>query len=558
MKYRWTCLLLIKLLCIDSNSYGQDIAGLKNEKFFNISGQLGASMVSYHVDGRETTRPDFSWMIVGNPVISLYGITFPFSMTISDQHRSFSQPFNKIGVSPYYKWAKLHLGYRNPFFSQYTLGGHTILGAGGEFTPGKFKIGIMHGRLYKQVNSDPLLLSNPDKYQVPYYKRNGTGLMLGYGSGTNSVNISFFHGLDVVSSVNSQTQTLIKPAENAVISISTKQKIAKKYEFGLEFAKSAYTSDTQNDSLKNGSSFFSSLIKYNATTTESNVIDIHFGYNTEMVGLNLRLKQIDPGFRSMGTYYIQNDYRNITIEPRYSFCNKKYSLNGSLGFQKDNIKKTTPYQTNRTIGSLSFSAMPWNWYKADITISNYNTLMKRGLSEIDTLMKVSQTTRSFNMNQNFNFTKEIFAHNFFVVFNNQKLKDNNQNSASYNNYSSNMFSGSYFLSYIPKAMNVSVTYNLSSFDLASINTHVRGPVIAYSAAFFKNKLNFSVSNSFYKTIVNSVDDNQLGIISINSSYRIAKQHRFRLSYYNHKSKSLNGSSTNFTENKGEIGYSYTF
>jgi len=557
MKYRLAFFLFI-FLVKGIQIHGQDLSNIKSEKFFKVSGNLGASMVFYQVDGRETLRPDFSWMVVGSPVVSIYGITFPFSMTISDQHRSFSQPFNKIGVSPYYKWAKLHLGYRNPVFSQYTLGGHTILGVGGEFTPGKFKIGVMHGRLFKQVNSDPLLLSDPNKYRTPFYKRNGTGFMLGYGGSSNFVNISFFHGLDVISSVNEETGAMIKPAENAVFSIETKQKIAKGFEFGLEFARSAFTEDIQNDSLINNSAIFSGIIKTNATTTESNVIDTYVGYNNETFGLKLRFKQVDPGFRSMGTYYIQNDYRNITIEPHYSFGNKKYNLNGSFGFQIDNIKKLTPYQTNRTIGSLGFSAMPWKWYKADINVSNYSTTMSRGLSEIDDMMKVSQTTRSLNVNQNFNFTKEIFGHNFFVMFNNQQLKDNNKSSATFNNYSSNMVSGSYLVSYIPKSMSLSVTYNLSMFDLANNNTKVHGPVIAYSAAFLKNKLSFSLSNSFYKTIVNNNDDNNLNIFSLNSSYRIAKKHRFRLSYYNHKNKSLNGSLIEFTENKGEIGYSFTF
>jgi len=57
--------------------------------------------------GKEAYRKPFTWMLTGSPTLSVYGITLPFSFTISEQQRNFRQPFNKFGVSPYYKWAKL-------------------------------------------------------------------------------------------------------------------------------------------------------------------------------------------------------------------------------------------------------------------------------------------------------------------------------------------------------------------------------------------------------------------------------------------------------------------
>ncbi len=558
MNYKFITPLASFIFIAHFISYSQNIEGLRSQDPFTLSGSLGASSVFYNIKGRETARPGFSWMFVGNPVVSIYGITLPFSMTISDQNSHIRQPFNKIGVSPYYKWAKLHLGYRNPVFSQYTLGGHTIYGAGGEFSPGKFKIGLMHGRLYKQINSDPLLLSDPDKFRLPFYKRNGTGFLMAYNNSVTKINFSFFHGLDIASSVNAQTQELIKPAENIVFNFNINQRLSKNLEFGFEYANSAYTENTLSDSINRKFNKFSNIIKTNYTTAESQVYDSHLAYIAESFSLKLRVKQIDPGFQSMGTYYIQNDFRNITIEPFYSFKQKRYSINGSFGFQQDNIKKTNKYQTQRRIGSLGFSAMPWKWSKTDINLSNYNTNMRRGLSEIDSLMKISQTTRSFNITQNFNFINESFAHNVLIIYNNQKLKDNNAGSALYNNYVSNMLSGSYLINYLPKLMNMGLSYNLSKFDFTNNKTKVAGPVISFSTSIFQNKLNLSLSNSFYSTTTNDIKSNRLNIFSLSNSYRVDKRHRFRLSYFNQKSKSLNASSTDFSENKGELGYSFTF
>ncbi len=158
----------------------QDLGSIKDEKKLSVNGQLGASMVFYNVEGRDANRPAFSWMLIGNPVLTIYGITFPFSFTVSEQERSFQQPFNRFGVSPSYKWAKLHLGYRNVSFSKYTLGGHTILGAGGEFSPGKFRIGVMYGQLLRPVPFNSILYSQTQ--QVPSYRRNGLAFRFGYGT----------------------------------------------------------------------------------------------------------------------------------------------------------------------------------------------------------------------------------------------------------------------------------------------------------------------------------------------------------------------------------------
>ncbi|MBE0652565.1 MAG: hypothetical protein IH594_02135, partial [Bacteroidales bacterium] len=61
--------------------FTQNVAELLKSDELKISGRLGASMVFYNVEGRETTRSPFSWMLVGNPVVSYRGITLPFSMT---------------------------------------------------------------------------------------------------------------------------------------------------------------------------------------------------------------------------------------------------------------------------------------------------------------------------------------------------------------------------------------------------------------------------------------------------------------------------------------------
>ncbi|MDF1572012.1 MAG: hypothetical protein P1P82_10380 [Bacteroidales bacterium] len=530
-----------------------------------ISGRLGASMVFYDVEGRETTRSPFTWMLVGNPVISYRGITLPFSMTISEQNSSFRQPFNKIGASPYYKWAKFHLGYRNPVFSKYTLGGHTILGAGGEFNPGNFRVGIMYGRLLKPLDSNPLQLFQPGTYATTSYKRNGLALKLGYGTSTNYVDFLFFNGWDMPNSITQESQLTLKPAENAVISIISEQKIKEHITFGLEYAASTYTDNSLLDDLPGlpdspdtEVAFFSGIMKTNISSRRSNALDTYFGYSQDWFGLKLRLKQIDPGYRSMGTWYMQNDYRNLTIEPRLQFHENKYVLSSSLGLQRDNLKNPESPRMNRTIGSISLSANPVQWYKADLLYSNYDLNQINESYGIDSLLSLSQTTQSLGVNQNISLAGENFTQNLFVSLNRQLLRDKNPTIAEFTNYTSNILLASYMVNYLPRQMSLTLSYNHTSFNLSTLETRVSGPVVAYSASFLKNALNLSVSNAFYTTILNGEDSSKINIFRINSSYRFNKKHLAKAGFFLNNNTNIQNTGTSIVEKKAELGYSYIF
>jgi hypothetical protein len=551
--------LFVLLGCFPLPIISQNIADMLTSDELKISGRLGASMVFYDVDGRETSRSPFTWMLVGNPVISYRGITLPFSMTISEQNSSFRQPFNKIGASPYYKWAKLHLGYRNPVFSKYTLGGHTILGAGGEFNPGNFRVGIMYGRLLKPLDSNPLQLFQPGTYATTSYKRNGLALKLGYGTSTNYVDFLFFNGWDLSNSLSQESQLILKPAENAVISIISEQKIKEHITFGLEYAASTYTDNILlADSLDTEVAFFSGIMKTNISSRRSNALDTYFGYSQDWFGLKLRFKQIDPGYRSMGTWYMQNDYRNVTIEPRLQFFENRYILSSSLGLQRDNLEDSESPRMNRTIGSISLSANPVQWYKADLLYSNYDLNQVNESYGIDSLLSLSQTTQALGVNQNISLTGENFAQNLFVSLNRQLLRDKNPTIAELTNYTSNILMASYMVNYLPRQMSLTLSYNLTSFHLSALETWVSGPVISYAAAFLKNALNLSVSNAFYSTRMNDEDSSTINIFRITSSYRFNKKHVAKASFFINNNNNFQNTGTSITEKKAELGYSYIF
>lgn len=523
----------------------------------------------YDVQGRDANRQPFVWMLSGSPTISVYGIQFPFSFVVSEQQRDFRQPFNKFGVSPYYKWVKLHLGYRNISWSPYTMAGHSIFGAGAELNPGKWQIGMIYGRLLKAVDPGETGMNISDSYiQTPSYSRRAFSMKLGYGTEKNNAGVILLKGWDDPASFTSDSiPASLMPSENIVLSFYTHQQLLKNLIFNLEIAQSLYTGNinsTESDSSRYGvMNLLSGIYSTNASTYSSNAIESSLGYSGEKASLMLRYKRIAPGYRSMGAYFFQNDLQNITIEPSYRFGEQKYNVSGSLGFQRDNLENDLPSTTHRTIGSFNFNATPVSKYNLNLTYSNYDMGQSKGMSSIDSLYEISQTTHNLSLSQNLNFNSERLSQNVMVIVNLQKLKDKNVNTENFNSYRSTMLMGTYMVSFLNIGLTGSVGYNYTLFSLQASENKISGPVISISKTFFERKLSLSVSDNFYRSEnkYTSGENNRVsGInqISFRAGYSFSKKHRVNIKLYIKESKAITSNFTPFSERKGDISYVYTF
>lgn len=559
---------IVLLLNFYFSGLSQNIETVGKNTPVAIKGSVGASMIFFDVQGRPANRKPFTWALSGSPVLDIYGITFPFSFTISDQERDFRQPFNKIGVSPYYKWAKLHLGYRNLVFSPYTLAGHTLLGAGVELKPGKFRTGFMYGRLLRAV---PPVATNYDLgnsfVSTPAYLRKAWSFKAGYGTESNFADIILFKGWDEPSSLKvDSTFKKIMPAENFIVSFVTHQKLWKRFNFELEYAKSLYNMDSRvsaQDSSKNGLlEPFSFLYKTNSTSYLSSAIESMAGYTGGIFALNIRYKRVEPNFRSMGAYFFQSDLENLTIEPSLKFNKEKYALGASVGLQHDNLDNKLANTTRRTIGSLNLNGAPSQRYNFNVNYANYDLGQSAGATPVDSLYEISQTTHNLSVNQNLNFMGKTFVHYFLVSYNLQKLKDKNKKTVDPNSFTSNMLIGSYIVNYIPANLNITIGYSYTIFTLSSNETSYAGPNFSISKSFAKNKLAISLSENLFKNqltdkIAGKTTINNLNRVSLNTSYRPGRKHRVIAKVYINKNSS-DTASNNYNEKRGELGYVYSF
>ena len=559
----YVILPLAFLLIINITSFSQDLATISKQEPFKINGTINAKLQFYNTNKSNPSLSPFVWYLQGSPVVSLYGIVLPFSFRISEQQRDFRQPFNQFGVSPSYKWATLHLGYKSLNWSTFALAGHSISGAGFELSPGKFHIGLITGRLLKPVK----YIDNPAVVitQTPAYKRNGTAFTFGYGTEKNNVNLVILKAKDDSTSAGDiPLQYQLTPDENLIVSLISKQVIAKNFMFDLEVAQSLYTmnmgtklSDTTGGFMAKA---FSSLMKSHLSTTSSNAIQTSIGYQSDIFKLVVKYQRIDPNFKSMGAYYFLTDVSNITVEPTVKIMKNKLTLGGSFGSQFDNLNHQKSLRTQRTITSARVTFIPVPQYNLSATYSNYGLAQQSGLLSIDTLRKseVAQATSQFGLVQSVNLAGKYFSHNLMINFNSQKLNDKNQFTSQYSEFSTNILSAGYFMSYMPWNMNASISFNYTNFKQDTITTKVTGPSVSLGKSFLKNKMNTSISYSTVGNTVQNEKTNRIRILSFQLGYTPVRNHRLSLKFNHQVNEGLKSIYPSYFENRLDFDYIYTF
>ena len=155
--------VLFFLGCLHTSLHAQDVEAIvkSSKKPIKVSGGVGTDHVFYASEGMANRRnAPYQYYINGNLNFQFFKeFNLPITFSFSNQQFNYSQPlnqqsFNQFGISPRYKWATAHIGWRSMSFSPYSLNGHTFLGAGVELTPGKWNISAMYGRLLKAEEYD--------------------------------------------------------------------------------------------------------------------------------------------------------------------------------------------------------------------------------------------------------------------------------------------------------------------------------------------------------------------------------------------------------------------
>ncbi|WP_461091544.1 hypothetical protein [Spirosoma gilvum] len=563
---RPTLLLLLFGFWLSRAALAQTSEPTKKSLPIKVSGGLNAYAGLYTASGIAARNQTSPFGLSGSVTVALPGgISLPFSAVLGNQGSSFRQPFNQFGVSPTYKWATVHAGYRNVSFSPFTLAGHTFLGGGVELNPGKLRLGAVYGRFNKAISTN---LAEPDI--IPAYQRTGYALKVGYGKPGNYVDLIMLRAKDDSASILSPPQSVsqtVTPAENLVVGLTTRLLILKHITVELDGAVSAYTRDVRSTLVSaEGSNavtrFFGKLFTPRLSTQLTQATQAAIGYQGKTAGIKLQYKRIDPNFQTMGAYYFQSDIESYAIAPSLSLLEGKLRLSGSYGVQYDNLASNKAARTGRSIGSLIVSYNPATAFGVDVQLSNYGISQQAGLRPVIDTLRLAQNNLSATVNTRYTLQTEDVAQVFTLTTTYQKLSDLNANTANQTENNNINLNLGYFYQQTTTGwgFNGMLSYTQTQLPIAvgDTNRTVRffGPTLGATQSFLEKKLTTSFNASYLVNQQSGITGKVL-TASLNGSYQIAKRQSVSISL-NYLNSNTGIQEQTFNELRGNLGYGISF
>jgi hypothetical protein len=553
-------ILAILIFCFILRAQSQDLETIKDQKPFTFHGNTGLNLMGYDATGIEARQKPFSFILTANATASVYGIEFPFSFSISDKQKSYSQPFNQFGLSPHWRWITVHGGYRNLTFSNFTMAGHTFLGGGIELTPGIFRFGFLYGRFDRKTTENQVYQND----SLPGFARRGFAVKVGVGTQENFCDLILLRVRDDSTSLHqSDTSAIRTPEQNVVVGLNSHFTFFKKLIWEVEGAFSLYTTNMGAESLQSieDNKTLRSLNKFlviNQSSEYYSAVRSSLQYKARLWSVKLEYKRIDPKYRSMGAYFFNNDLQNITLTPAVSLWKRRLSLSGSIGLQSDNLRRTKKATSIRTIGSVNVSFNPSSTFGIDANYSNYALSQRDGRMPLTDSTRVHQITQNISVTPRLLFANTRLSHMIMLNYNFSNFNDKNIYTSVYSKFTCQTAQLNYSLGLVESRFSFlfGVTYSLTSNYLTDI-TGVGG-TIGVTKSFLKDKLALSWNNSLVHT---DIQPNGTWVFNSNiiSSYNINTHNALRFNfYYTGNFTQSNTTTPTFNEFKGDLSYVYTF
>ncbi|HZK63176.1 MAG TPA: hypothetical protein VFC34_03465 [Puia sp.] len=545
----------------------QDLQNLKNSKPFTLHGNISAGLNTYS----NFTNPKDSvsntsfgsnpaYFLQANPVVSIYGYSIPINLMIASQNKSFSTPFNRFGLSPRYKWIKLHLGWQSLNFSQFTLSGQQMLGAGFELTPGKFRAAFMYGKFNNAVTD--ISQYNNLNNNIPLYKRSGFAAKIGYGSAASFIEFSYLQAKDDSHSIPKAItdSLLVTPAANQVAGLNSQLTVLKSLVVKAEMAASYYVGNTSGDSLQTGTSW----VKLAAFTPRTSARISFAGqasvnYQFHAGSINLQYRRVDPNYQSMGAFYMQTDIEQYTVGFNYGFLKNKLHLQSNIGWQKNNLANTAVNDSKRTIGNIGLNYSPSSAFGIDVNYSNYGISQQiipqytdpTAIVRYDSV-RISEVNQSISVSPHVFIAGDNIQHSISLQADFQLLHNNNP-AQSDQDFTSSMSSLIYSLIFPKAKFNISNTFNYFNTILTGNTSATLGYNLGISKTLGANaksadrkkliqSVNLSLFGGYFSNSLNHASSGNTISLNPAVSFSLRGKHtlQLNLNYTNTKVNSTTG------------------
>lgn len=541
---------------------------------FKISGGISANSIFYGSNIYSGREP-FTYFLNGNLNIGFYKWTMPISYNLTNQGSNLGYQipfkFNRLSLAPKYKWAKAYIGDASMSFSPYTFNGLLFSGAGLELNPKiPLKVALMTGRLNKAVEDD----GNPNT--MPAYKRMGYGTHLKWEKEQYKLGVIGFYAKDDIHSLKkSLDERGISPQENLVLSINGAFKIKKNIELFGEYANTAITTNQRATAIGNVKEGIAShLIKTNSSTENYSAFNTGANLQLKKGMIGIRYEKIEPGYRTLGAYYFNNDLENITLNSSFTLLKDKLSLSSNIGRQRDNLDNKKLKQTSRWVGAVNANLKASEKLMISASYSNFTMFTNRQLNQFTHInanpLQIQQPKDSIdykqisqNMNVNINYALSNSKDKTQNINFNYSLNDmvNRENGIVRKGGLSRFHNANinYTIGFPEKKLNIGSSFNFTHTYAASQISTIWGPSITVSKSFLKeDKLKTNASASYNRSNMPNATISVANLM-LGANYTPWDKHNFNLTLVQMmRNTNQNIENPKVNETTCTIGYNYSF
>ncbi|MDC1162109.1 hypothetical protein OAT18_01570 [Tenacibaculum sp.] len=561
-------LVLVSLVCIQNTVAQQlDFGNIGRGKPFKVSGSVAANSVFYN-SNQNSARDPFTYFLQGNLNFSIYEFSVPVSYSYSNQGEDLDYQlpfnFNRLSLHPKYKWVQAHIGDVSMSFSPYTLAGHQFTGGGVDLTPkGGISFSAMYGRLLKATED------TEDNRTQPAFKRMGYGAKVGFKRDKYTIEAIGFYAKDEINSISViPEEKKVLPKENLVLSMSGAVTVTEGLRFKGEYASTAITQDLRAEETNSGSGIAGALFNNRASTEYYKAFKTEMEYSFDTYRFGVGYERIDPGYQTLGAYYFNNDFENITLNGATSLFQNKISLSFNIGYQRDDLANQKESKTSRTVGSVNATYALNKKVNITGSYSNFSTFTNNKLDQFEI---INDDNLLDNQEQRFNYKQLSQNANVNVSYILESTKNRRQNLNT--NYSLatvanenggivrigdgstfHNFNASYTMGLPNKKMNITSALNTTYNTIGRDDSFAWGPTLAVSKKFYKDKLNTTFSTS-YNQSKNKTSTSSATNLRANANYIYKEKHNFNLSAIQLFRANSNRNTQDLTIT---FGYNYAF
>jgi hypothetical protein len=513
----------------------EDIGSIFKNPPFKFTGGLSMGSILYN-GNQQSDRQRWTYYINGNLNTSIFGqINIPISINFTNLGKNMSYPSlpNRLSLHPTYKWVTGHIGDVSMSFSPYTLSGHQFTGGGLELNPGKIKISAMGGRLLKSIDYSadrPMLMPN--------YERFGYGIKTQYDTEKYLIGLTYFGAKDTRNqSAEHVLDSLgINPMQNSVIGFDLRLSVLENVTLITEYAISFFTHDVRAPKEEDAS-FLQNIFGNKTSTGIYNAFNAKLNWQLAKNTIGIGYERIDPEYKTLGAYYFNNDYENITLNYARPFLKgDKANVALSLGLQRDDLKNQNENKNTRYVGSVNLNYNPSEVVQLS---ANYSTFQSyRNLkSQFDFINEMSpydnmdtlnytQLSQTIDGSVTYNFKKnENQNQRINLVVSYQESADRQGDVSLLGNVSRFLNSSLlYNLSFLKKGINITASANYSYNYGSLVESHTFGPMLGITAGFFNKKLTTGFSTSYNVNINNGQTQMKVFNLRCNAAMVLLKKH----------------------------------